>query len=179
MVESCTTSVLMKGFADEMFNTIRSVGPSVGRLLAWISLVALLVTIAFHFGLVDLGQWTNDEFGIIGSYRDKPWTALYDRLMHWSPRPISEALIWIYAYLVNLTHKPFIGMFLGLLWLILLSTPLIAYLQVRTTVSGELRRLSPYFLLFAYELIALFLLEHSPGELFLLAGGSSRIFDNT
>ncbi len=136
-------------------------------------MVVLLATIAFHFGLVDLGQWTNDEFGIIGSYRDKPWTAFLDRLMRWSPRPISEVLIWIYAGLVNLTDKPFIGMFLGWLWLMLLLTPLVAFWQLRMTVSEDWRRPSPYFAIFAYQLIALFLLEHSPGELFYWPVGAA------
>ncbi len=149
-----------------------SLEQNVRRLLAWISFVVLLVMIILHFGLVEVGQWTNDEFGIIGSYRENPWTAFCDRLMHWSPRPISEVLIWIYACLVNSTHKPFIGLFLGLLWLMLLSTPLIAFLQVRKC-SGNSPKTFLYFSLFAYELMALFLLEHSPGELFYWPVGAS------
>jgi len=151
----------------------RSVEPNVRRLLACISFVVLLVTIALHFGLVDVGQWTNDEFGIIASYRDKPWPALCDRVMRWSPRPVSELLIWIYAWLVNLTHKPFIGIFLGLLWLMLLSTPLIAFLQLRMRFSRDWRGPSLYFSIFAWQLTALFLLEHSPGELFYWPVGAA------
>ena len=151
----------------------RSVELNVRRLPAWISLVVLVVTIALHFGLVDLGQWTNDEFAIIASYRDKPWTAFCDRVMRWSPRPISEVLIWIYACLVNLTHKPFIGIFLGSLWLMLLSTPLIAFWQVRMRFSADSRRPSLYFSIFSCLLIALFLLEHSPGELFYWPVGAA------
>ena len=107
---------------------------------------------------------------LIGTSPGQPF---FDRLMRWSPRPISEVLIWIYAGLVNLTDKPFIGMFLGWLWLMLLLTPLVAFWQLRMTVSEDWRRPSPYFSIFAYQLIALFLLEHSPGELFYWPVGAA------
>jgi hypothetical protein len=74
------------------------------KLLCWIALAIVLVTIAVHLGLVDIGQWAYDEFAIISSYRDNGLLALSTRLFHWSPRPISEILIWIYGCLVNWTH---------------------------------------------------------------------------
>ncbi len=109
------------------------------RVLSAISLVILLAMIALHFGLVDLGQWAIDEFIVISSYRDKGWTAFLDRLIDWSPRPISEVLIWAYACLVNWIHKPLTGVFLGLLWLTLISAPLISFLQIRKTFSKDSR----------------------------------------
>jgi hypothetical protein len=86
-----------------------SIEPFARRLLTWTSFVILLAMIALHVGLVDVGQWTDDEFLIIGSYRGRAWAAFCDRLISWSPRPISEGLIWAYGCLVNWTHKPFIG----------------------------------------------------------------------
>jgi hypothetical protein len=136
-------------------------------------LIALLAIIALHFGLVDVGQWTSDEFAILNSYRDKSWVAFWDRLTGWSPRPLSEALIWIYASVVNLAHKPFIGVFLGSLWLMLIFTPLISLAQVRTRFYGDSQNLSLFLLLLPYELIALFLLQHTPGALFYWPVGAA------
>ena len=133
------------------------------RLSCAIPLVILLVTIALHFGLVDMGQWAYDEFSIISSYRDNGWTAFSDRLIGWSPRPISELLIWAYACLVNWTHKPLIGVFLGLLWLTLISVPLISFFQIREKFSVDSRRFLSFF---TFGLVAFFLLGHGPGALF-------------
>ena len=129
--------------------------------------------IALHFGLVNLGQWSNDEFSLISSYRDRGWGSFSDRLFRWSPRPISEGLIWAYACLVNWTHKPLIGVFLGSLWIILLSAPLISFLQIRNNFSADTRRPLLFLSLFTFELVALFLLGHSPGTLFFWPVGAA------
>src|ERR1700751_3640519 len=150
-----------------------SVGPSVRSFLSWILLIALLAIIALHFGLVDVGQWTSDEFAILKFYRDKSWVAFWDRLTGWSPRPLSETLIWIYASVVNLAHKPFIGVFLGLLWMMLILTPLISLAQVRTKFYTDSQNLLLFLLLLPYELIPLFLLEHPPGALFYWPVGAA------
>lgn len=144
-----------------------------GRLLSAVSLVILLAMIALHLGLVDLGEWALDEFGLISDYRDKGWTEVANRLLDWSPRPISEVLIWAYACLVNWIHKPLIGVFLGLLWLTLISAPLISFLQIRKTFSEDSRRPLLFLSLFAFTPIALFLLGHSPGELFYWPVGAA------
>ncbi|MBV8375677.1 MAG: hypothetical protein JO279_01600 [Verrucomicrobia bacterium] len=142
------------------------------RLLALLSLVILLAVIALHFGLVDLGQWALDEFSVIALYRDYGWTGFVHRLIGWSPRPISELLIWCYAYLVNWTHKPLIGLFLGSVWLTLISAPLISFLQIRKT-SLKNSQGSLFLSLFAFTTIALFLLGHSPGQLFYWPMGAA------
>ena len=104
---------------------------------------------AVHLGLVDIGQWAYDEFAIISSYRDNGLIALSTRLFHWSPRPISEILIWIYGCLVNWTHRPLIGAFLGLLWLTLISAPLIAFVQIRKDFRVNSRRSAVFLALLA------------------------------
>jgi hypothetical protein len=147
--------------------------PVARRLLSLISLVLIFVTIALHFGLVNLGHWAIDEFLVIRSYRGSDWTAFADRLMEWSPRPISEALLWAYASLVNWQHKPSIGVFLGLLWLTLLSAPLIPFLQIRKAFSEDSRRPLLFVFLFAFTPIAFFLPGHSLGELFYWPVGAA------
>jgi hypothetical protein len=143
------------------------------RLFLGIVLIILFITIALHFGLVDVGQWANDDFSIVNSYRDDNWATFGDRLMHWSPRPLSELLIWAYACLVNWTHKPLIGVFLGSLWLPLILAPVISFMQIRHNFSGERRKSLAFLSIFAFGLIALFLLEHSPGELFYWPVGAA------
>lgn len=145
----------------------------VRRLLAAVSLAILLAMIALHFGLVDLGEWGVDEFCVFSSYRDMGWTAFVDRLIGWSPRPISEVLIWAYACLVNWIHKPLIGVCLGLLWLTLISAPLISFLQIRRTFSEDSRRPLLFLSLFAFTPITLFLLCHDPRELFYWPVGAA------
>jgi hypothetical protein len=136
------------------------------KLLCWIALAIVLVTIAVHLGLVDIGQWAYDEFAIISSYRDNGLIALSTRLFHWSPRPIAEIIIWLYGCLVNWTHRPLIGAFLGLLWLTLISAPLIAFVQIRKDFRVNSRRSGVFLALFGFGVIVLFLVEHDPSSLF-------------
>jgi hypothetical protein len=65
-----------------------------------------------------------------------------------------------------LTHRPFIGLFLGSLWLTLISVPLAAFIQVRKQHPCISRRLVIFMALSGFGIIAMFLLEHSPGALF-------------
>ena len=145
---------------------IRSVDAFVRTLLGGIALVIVLVTIALHFGLVDIGQWAYDEFAIISSYLDNGWVAFSTRLFQCGPRPISETLIWIYGCLVNWAQRPLIGAFLGLLWLTLISAPLIAFIQIPKVFGVNSPRSFMFSALFAFGLVALFLGEHNPGTLF-------------
>jgi hypothetical protein len=145
----------------------------VRRLLATILLIILLLVIALHFGLVDLGQWAIDEFSVIRFYGDYGWAAFVHRLIGWSPRPVSELLIWGYADLVNWTHQPLIGVFLGSVWLTLISVPLISFLQIRKTFFKNSQRSLVFLSLFVFTTIALFLLGHSPGQLFYWPMGAA------
>ena len=150
-----------------------SLEPFARRLLLGSTLVILFIIIALHFGLVDVGQWANDEFSIVNSYRGNNWDPFRDRLIRWSPRPLSELLIWAYACLVNWTHQPMIGLFLGLSWLTLIFAPVISFIQVRHNFSADPGKSLAFLSLFAFGLIALFLFEHSPGELFYWPVGAA------
>ncbi|MBV9673421.1 MAG: hypothetical protein JO076_11440, partial [Verrucomicrobia bacterium] len=134
-------------------------------LLCGIALAIVLGMLGLHFGLVGIGQWSFDEFSVISSYRDQGLSAFASRLWRWSPRPISEILIWIYGCLVNWTHRPLVGLFLGLLWLTLLSLPLISFVQIQKQSPTNPRSLL-FLALFSFGLIAFFLLGHNLGSLF-------------
>jgi hypothetical protein len=135
-------------------------------LICGAMLAIALATIVAHFGLVGIGQWAYDEFAIISSYRDSGWSAFSERVLHWSPRPISEILIWMYAWVVIWTRKPLIGFFLGFLWLTLFSAPLVAFAQISRKPLGLSCRRVMFMGLFGFGVLALFVLEHSPGALF-------------
>ena len=145
---------------------MRDFHPFVRALLAVILLAILGLLIALHFGLVSIGHWAVDEFIVINSYRNNGWTFFVDRLITWSPRPISEALIWAYACLVNWQHKPFIGVFLAMFWLTLILAPLISFFQIRKRFSQHSCGSILFLYLFSFALIGFFLLGHDPGELF-------------
>lgn len=81
-----------------------------GALLA---LCALIVT-AF-VGLIPIGQWY-DEYFTIPSLNAGGWPVFKDRLLHWSPRPVSEALVWGYARAVEVAGRPLVTPALGLCW---------------------------------------------------------------
>ena len=151
---------------DRKVRNFHSIESFLRRLVVVILLAILVGLIALHFGLVGTGHWAVDEFIVIRSYRDNGWPAFVDRLMTWSPRPISELLIWAYACLVNWQHKPFIGFSLALLWLTLILAPLISFLQIRKPFSEHSRGSILFFYLFAFALIGFLLLGHNPGELF-------------
>jgi hypothetical protein len=151
----------------------KSDDPHFSRLFSLISLLIVLVTIALHFGLVSEGHWAIDEFLVVRTYKDSGWEAFADRLMEWSPRPISEALLWAYASLVNWQHKPLIGVFLGSLCLSLFLAPIISILQIRKKFSEESPGPLRSLLLFAFTPIAFFLLGHSLGELFFWPVGAA------
>src|SRR5258708_20637251 len=136
----------------------------VRAVVCWVVVGIVLVPDVVHVGLVDIGQWAYDEFAIISSYRDNGLIAFSTRLFHWSPRPISEILIWIYGCLVNWTHRPLIGAFLGLLWLTLISAPLIALVQIPNDFPLNSRRSVLLLALFGFGVVAMFLVDHAPSS---------------
>lgn len=89
-------------------------------------LVILLsvVTVLAFAGLVPLGTW-QDDFLYLHNYHQQGVDFLVDRLRHWSPRPLSEALIYFYALAVYHFGLPLIGVFTALFWLVLIAAVLL------------------------------------------------------
>ncbi len=79
-----------------------------------------LVTVLAFAGLVPLGTW-QDDFLYLHNYHQQGLGFLADRLLHWSPRPLSETLIYFYAIAVYHFGLPLIGVFTGMFWLILIA----------------------------------------------------------
>jgi hypothetical protein len=83
-----------------------------------------VVTVLAFAGLIPLGTW-QDDFLYLHNYHQQGMGFLIDRLLHWSPRPLSETLIYFYALAVHHYDTPLIWLFIGLFWLVLIGAVLL------------------------------------------------------
>jgi len=120
-------------------------------------LLSIATVLAFA-GLVPLGTW-QDEFVYLHNYHQQGLGFLADRLLHWSPRPLSETLIYFYAIAVYHFAQPLIGAFTGLFWLILIAAVMLP------TWLGKRGRLLSIIML------AMLLLGHPVTEFFYWPDG--------
>jgi hypothetical protein len=77
--------------------------------------------LAVHIGLLTRGSWGGDEYRTFAAYRDVGIGYLWFRFWSWSPRPLSEVLIWFYALAVNSFRQSLIIPVLVVIWLTLLG----------------------------------------------------------
>src|SRR5581483_3032248 len=103
------------------------------------ALAGAVAALAVYVGLIGSGHWYGDEFYILAFYRDKGLAALADHIVAWSPRPVSEPLLFAYAQLVAVMGRPLIRGMLGSLWLVFLLGPLVT---VRWRQPGVLWRVA-------------------------------------
>ena len=118
-------------------------------LVIFVSLATLL---AFA-GLIPLGPW-HDEYFTLHNYHQQGIGYLFARLLHWSPRPLSEALSYLYGMAVYHFGSPLIGLFVASFWILLVAAMLLPGLQ------GTRRFLAPSVML------AMLLLGHPVAEVF-------------
>jgi hypothetical protein len=128
----------------------------------------LLVIIAFA-GLIPLGYWA-DEFATLANIRDGGWNFFFDRLTTWSPRPISELMIFAYGRVVERLQKPLIAQSLGAMWLMLafsmVAIPIVARRSFPSATSFC------QCLLLSLGLYCLMLVGHPVAEMFYWPIGS-------
>lgn len=128
----------------------------------WTTGLFMAGIIILYLGLIGLGQWQADEYADFALFRSKGWHFFWER-MQWSPRPVSEFLLMIYGWIVNLLHRPVIVPFLAVLWVGFLAAGLSTFLQIRSQRSRHENRLC---LIATLTLMALF----------LTAGGLTEVF---
>ena len=87
--------------------------------------VSALICIGLYASQLFLGRWQNDEYKLFHVEKLWGWNALLPRLSY-SPRPVSEILLFIYGKAVLALHRPLITSFLGLLWAALLVIAIMA-----------------------------------------------------
>ncbi|MHC1480710.1 hypothetical protein ACYJW8_10685 [Frateuria aurantia] len=85
--------------------------------------LAGLVLLLFA-GLFPLGHWYSDEYDIFHDMALRGSGAAWHRFWHWSPRPVSEALIYLYGRVVLATGQAWISLVLLLPMLLLLAAAL-------------------------------------------------------
>jgi hypothetical protein len=114
--------------------------------------VSIGIFLAFA-GLIPLGQW-HDEYQTLHEFHRRGIGFLWSRLLHWSPRPLSELLVYFYGLAVYHTGLPLIGAFIAPFWIALVAAVLAPVLYGR---QG---------LLPACVLLAMLLLGHPVAEVF-------------
>ncbi len=79
------------------------------------SLAVPAIVLALHIRLLPQGTW-RDEYFTFGFFRENGLHGLLYRFYHWSPRPLSEALIWLYWLAVQAAHRPLVAPALVVAW---------------------------------------------------------------
>ena len=98
--------------------------------------ICMVAILALHLGLLTRGAWAGDEYAAISRYRDQGVAFLWFRFWSWSPRPLSEALIWLYAAAVVAARQPLIVPALAGFWALMIAAPFIALFRcARDTVA--------------------------------------------
>lgn len=87
---------------------------------------------------------------------------VFDRVAHWSPRQLSEAMIFAYAQAVATARAPLIGPMLTLMFALLIGCAIAPWLMLRR----QERRTWSDALAVPLALVCFFLLSRQTGELF-------------
>jgi hypothetical protein len=124
--------------------------------------------------LLPLGEWHMDEFVILHGLQQHGLAHVAERLRDWSPRPLSELILWLYGLCVARLHRPLIAGFLASLWLLLIGAAVVASRWPRLCGArpGAIREpIAPG--LAVATLVACFLLLARPGEVFYWPAGAA------
>ena len=130
--------------------------------------------VAVYAALLPLGSWQMDEFLILNGYRERGVSYLAERVGGWSPRPLSELLLWLYQRCADWLHWHLIAVFLGGLWLLLVGAAMAAASFPR--FRGVRPRDAPSPIapgLAVAALLASYFLLGKPGEVFYWPAGSA------
>jgi hypothetical protein len=122
--------------------------------------VLCAVVIVAHAMLLPLGKWEGDEFIQLALLGRDGLAQVAVRVFGWSPRPVSEMLIWAYSHLVAWRGAPSATTCLAILWLSLTAALLAA---------GRAGRLGAALPL---AVIAAALLVAKPGEMWFWPAGA-------
>lgn len=144
-----------------------SAASALSRLAVALAGAAILAVILLYAGLVPHASWKTDEYETVRLFRDGGWPAVWTRILEWSPRPVSEALLYGYARAVLATGRPLVVPFLALLWAVTLAAALAPFAARRmengTRAGGAI---------LALALFALVLSAPETHEVFLWPQGS-------
>ncbi|HEY4147034.1 hypothetical protein [Pinirhizobacter sp.] len=124
----------------------------------WLAILTVCAAMfAAYLGLTPLGHWQVDEYQTIRAVGDGGAGFLFQRVMGWSPRPMSEAFVYGYALLVEARHQPMVATVLVSCWSLLAIGVLVLPLR-----RGGVRSWLPV----SAALLVLFFLGHPVSEMF-------------
>ncbi|CAI9119801.1 hypothetical protein [Brytella acorum] len=83
-------------------------------VIACIALAALIVSL--HSVAIPYALWQGDEYDYFHNLRTQGPAFFWQRLLLWSPRPLSETAIALYGLAVAHWNRPLIGWALGIVW---------------------------------------------------------------
>ncbi|MBR0679373.1 hypothetical protein GXW74_02650 [Roseomonas eburnea] len=78
--------------------------------------VAAAVVLAAHAALLPLGAWFPDEYIQFAQHQRFGWRQVAERMFGWSPRPISELLLFGYSSAVAWLDRPGVAWILAATW---------------------------------------------------------------
>jgi hypothetical protein len=134
--------------------------------LAWTAVVLSAVVILGHFVLVLGGGWGGDEFANFARFQHDGFDWFVSRLLHWSPRPSSEAMLYLYWLAVAHWRTPLIAPFLAVLWAMLVGSAVVIAWHRGT--PGVLPRFA-----LALTILTMFLLGHRINDVFYWPMGAA------
>jgi hypothetical protein len=141
--------------------------PSLQKLLVLGGCILLALVVLAHAGLLGVGRWQGDEYMTFALYRRYGLSVLFQAITGWSPRPVSEVVVWLYGRAVESFRHPLIAPCLAVFWITLVASALIPMRW-----CARLAEL-PYRLMIALGLLAMFLLGHSITEMFFWPVGAA------
>lgn len=137
---------------------------AIGVVAGGATIAGALAVLGTYLGLLASGHWYIDEFIVFAGYRDGGWLSLWDRIVSWSPRPISEPLFMLYARFVAVADNPLVRWMLGTLWLGFLLS---ALATARWRRPGLVWRLAA-----GLSLLAILVASRQPGQVFYWPAGA-------
>lgn len=119
----------------------------------------LLVTVMLAYaGLVIVSTWRGDDYGMVPRYRSGGFSFYLHRVLGWSPRPVSELIILLFAKAMIVGRQSATTAFIALMWVVYAGATLFAVRQsFRDSVTALL--VTPTIIIFP-------LLMSAPGEVF-------------
>ncbi len=137
------------------------------RALPVLAAACLSALLLAHAGLIGAGQWQGDEWLNFFLFRTEGTGFLLHRVLTWSPRPVSELLVFGYARAVDALHRPLVTPVLALLWGALAGC---AAALIPGAARGAARRARGLVVL---AVLAFFLLGHQVAEMFYWPMGAA------
>lgn len=131
------------------------------RLAAALAAVSLAV-IGAHALLLLTASWSPDEFRLAVQQRQHGVEFVLERVTGWSPRPLSEGILWLYGVVRRAAGTRLVGGLLAAIWL-----------AAAAALWGASRRGRPGEPWLGAVLFALFLLVARPADMFFFPAGAA------